>query len=155
MALTDHPRPAAAALAMRRTAVLAIGDALAFMIFAAIGRASHSEAAGLDAILQIAETAAPFAISWFVVAPLTGAFKAETSDPRSMLMHSALAWLLAWPLGLALRALFRHSGIPITFAIITLITVMIILLGWRGAFAWLTARRNARTGGAAESGRLG
>src|SRR5689334_7383125 len=111
MALTDHPRRAVAAPDMRRAAMLAIGDALAFMLFAAIGRASHSEAAGVDAILQIAETAAPFAIGWFVVAPLIGAFKAETSSPRFMLERTALSWLLAWPLGLALRALFRHSGI--------------------------------------------
>jgi hypothetical protein len=130
---------------VRRAALLAGGDILAFLIFAAIGRASHSEAAGIDALAQIAETAAPFAIGWFVVAPLAGAFDGDIATrPRRMLGRTALAWLLAWPLGLLLRALIRQSGIPLSFAIITLLTNMLILLGWRGAVAWLTSRRKAR-----------
>lgn len=143
MALTDHSQPAATTPDLRRIAALVAGDVLAFLAFAAVGRASHSEAAGLDAILQVAGTAAPFALGWFVVAPLAGAFKAElAAKPRKMLERTALAWLIAWPIGLVLRALVRQSGIPLTFAIITLLTNMLLLLGWRGLFAWLTARVN-------------
>ena len=128
----------------RRAALLAGGDLLAFLLFSAIGRASHSEAAGFEALAQIAETAAPFALGWFVVAPLLGAFGADTTDsPRRMLGRTALAWLVAWPIGLLLRALIRQTGIPLSFAIITLLTNMLILLGWRGAFAWLTSWRKA------------
>src|SRR5436853_5650399 len=131
MALTDHSQPAATTPDLRRVAALVAGDALAFLAFAAVGRASHSEAAGLDAILQVAGTAAPFALGWFVVAPLAGAFKAELAgNPRKMLRRTALAWLIAWPIGQALRALVRQSGIPLTFAIITLLTNMLLLLGW-------------------------
>lgn len=145
MALTDHSRRALAAPAMRRTVALAAGDALAFLIFAAIGRASHSEAAGLDALVQVAETAAPFAAGWFVVAPLAGAFKTEIAvSPRRMLARTALAWLIACPAGLALRALVRQSGVPISFAIITFLTNLLILLGWRGIFAWLASRASRR-----------
>jgi hypothetical protein len=54
-----------------------IGDALALLIFAALGRASHGEAAGLTALTQVAETAAPFIIGWFAVAPLFGAYRAQ------------------------------------------------------------------------------
>lgn len=141
MASIDQPRRAPAAPDLRRTVILAAGDALAFMLFAAIGRASHGEASGLDALLMVAETAAPFALGWFVIAPFVGAYRAEIGgQPRPMLKRTALAWLIAWPIGLALRALIRSSGIPLTFAIITLVTVLIILLGWRGAFAWLSAR---------------
>jgi len=53
----------------RRIATLIVGDALAFLVFAAIGRSSHGEATGLAAIPQIALTAAPFAAAWFIVAP--------------------------------------------------------------------------------------
>jgi hypothetical protein len=49
----SHPSPVVA----RRTALLVIGDALALLIFAALGRASHGEAAGLTALAQVAETA--------------------------------------------------------------------------------------------------
>ncbi|MFL5805451.1 MAG: DUF3054 domain-containing protein [Roseiflexaceae bacterium] len=141
MASIERHDRAVAAARVRRGAMLAAGDALAFMAFAALGRASHSEAAGIAAILQVAETAAPFAIGWFVVAPFAGAYRAElVQQPRLMLARSALAWLLAWPLGLLLRALIRQSTIPLSFAIVTLITNMLILLGWRGVFAWLASR---------------
>ena len=141
MALIDRSRRAPAAPDLRRTAALAVGDALAFMLFAAIGRASHGEASGLNAIIQVAETAAPFAVGWFAVAPFVGAYAPEVSSrPRSMLGCTALAWLIAWPIGLVLRALIRSSGIAPTFAAITLVTVLLILLGWRSAFAWLSAR---------------
>jgi hypothetical protein len=142
MASVDRSERVAAVARVRRSALLAAGDALAFMIFAALGRASHSEAAGLAAILQVAETAAPFAIGWFVVAPFAGTYRADiASRPRQMLERSALAWLLAWPIGLLLRALIRQTTIPLSFALVTLITNMLILLGWRGLFAWLNAKR--------------
>ena len=44
-----------------RTTILIVGDACVFVIFAAVGRASHHEASGLNALLQIVLTAAPFA----------------------------------------------------------------------------------------------
>ena len=144
MASVDRSERVATVARVRRSALLAVGDALAFMIFAALGRASHSEAAGIAAILQVAETAAPFAIGWFVVAPFAGTYRADiASRPRQMLERSALAWLLAWPIGLLLRALIRQTSIPLSFALVTLITNMLILLGWRGLFAWLNVRRNA------------
>jgi hypothetical protein len=142
MASVDRSERVAAVARVRRSALLAAGDALAFMIFAALGRASHSEAAGFAAILQVAETAAPFAIGWFVVAPFAGTYRADiASRPRQMLERSALAWLLAWPIGLLLRALIRQTTIPLSFALVTLITNLLILLSWRGLFAWLNAKR--------------
>jgi Protein of unknown function (DUF3054) len=144
MASIDSPQPSAVTPGARRGALLIAGDVLAFLIFAAIGRASHNEAAGFTALAQVAETAAPFAIGWFVAAPLIGAFRAEVVvRPRRMLARTALAWLLAWPLGLLLRALIRQTGIPFSFAIVTLITNLLILLGWRGVFTWLASRRDA------------
>jgi hypothetical protein len=126
-----------------RLGALVAGDAVAFLIFAAIGRASHAEAAGLDALLQVAETAAPFMAGWFVAAPFLGAFRPDViAAPRRMLARTALAWLVAWPIGLGLRALIRQSGIPISFALVTLITVLCILALWRGIFAGVASRRS-------------
>jgi hypothetical protein len=125
----------------RLTAALVGGDALAFLLFAAIGRSSHGAAAGLDALLQVAGTAAPFAIGWFAVAPLVGAFRPSvTARPRAMLGRTALAWLAAWPVGLVLRALALQRGIPLSFAVVTLVTVLVILGVWRGLFALAAAR---------------
>jgi hypothetical protein len=123
----------------RRVALLAAGDALAFLIFAAIGRGSHGEATGLAALPQIALTALPFAAAWFILAPFAGAYRREVSaHPRQMLKRTALAWLLSWPLALALRGIFvDHAVPPLTFAGITLVFNMAILLIWRWPYAVL------------------
>jgi hypothetical protein len=128
---------------MRRAAALIGGDLAAFLLFAAIGRSSHGQAAGLDALLQVAGTAAPFLAGWLIVAPALGAYGPRTvGGMRPMLARTALTWLAAWPLGLGLRALALQRGIPISFALVTLVTVLAILMAWRGAFALLEARRS-------------
>jgi hypothetical protein len=121
----------------RRIATLVVGDALAFLIFAAIGRSSHGEATGLAAIPQIALTAAPFAAAWFIVAPFAGAYRRDlTAQPRKMAIRTILAWLLSWPVAMALRGIFvDHAVPPLSFALITLIFNTFILLIWRWPFA--------------------
>ena len=121
----------------RRIATLVVGDAIAFLVFAAIGRGSHGEAAGLAAIPQIALTAAPFAAAWFIVAPFAGAYRRElTAQPRKMVTCTVLAWILSWPVAMALRGIFvDHAVPPISFALITLIFNTFILLIWRWPYA--------------------
>ncbi len=120
-----------------RIAILVVGDAIAFLVFAAIGRSSHGEAAGLTAIPQIALTAAPFAAGWFIVAPFVGAYRRElTAQPRKMAIRTILSWVLSWPVAMALRGIFvDHAVPPVSFAIITLIVNTFILLIWRWPFA--------------------
>lgn len=125
-----------------QTLTLVIGDAISFLVFAAIGRNSHGEAAGFGAVLEVVRTAGPFLLGWFVVAPFTGALRGELlTHPRSLLKRTSLAWLFAWPLGLGLRALFLQRGIPLSFAIVVGITNTVLLLGWRGVAAWVLGRR--------------
>ncbi len=119
---------------------LIIGDIIAFLLFAAIGRRSHGEAAGLAAGVQVIETAAPFLLGWFLTAPFTRAYR-QVTGPAVMARRTALAWLIAWPLGLLLRGLYLSRGIPLSFAIVTLLSNGVILCGWRTFFAWLRARR--------------
>jgi|SRR5579884_388889 len=125
-----------------RTAVLVAGDALSFLIFANAGRASHNESSGLGAIAAVAGVALPFAIGWFAVSPFAGAFRHRaTSSLRGMLVRTELAWLCAWPVGLALRALPPSSaGIAMPFPLIVLAFNALFLGLWRGAFALVEAR---------------
>lgn len=118
-------------------ATLVIGDTLAFLIFAAIGRSSHGETAGLASIPQIVLTAVPFAAAWFIVAPFVGAYRRElTAQPRKMAIRTILAWVLSWPLAMVLRGLFvDHAVPPVSFALITLIFNTFILLVWRWPYA--------------------
>lgn len=128
--------------AIGRAALLVAGDALALLVFATIGRASHGEASGLAALAQTVETAAPFVVGWFAITPFAGLYRADIADqPRRMLPRLALAWLVAWPIGLGLRALIRQSGIPLSFALVTFISVLVIMAAWRGIYALIAARR--------------
>jgi hypothetical protein len=125
----------------RRTRFLIVGDALAFGLFAAIGRRSHGETAGLAAVGEVLLTAAPFMAAWFLVAPWLRVFAAATiARPRAMILRTLLAWLLALPLGLLLRALVIGRVSPPSFAIVTFLALGAILGGWRAAFAWFNRR---------------
>lgn len=141
--MTTLPKPQESSkLSQRSTIALIVGDIIAFLVFASIGRSSHNESAGAAEILHVAETAAPFIIGWFIVALFAGTYRANVvQNWKPMLTHTALAWLIAWPIGLALRAIIRQSGIPLSFALVTLGAALLILLIWRTLFATVLAKR--------------
>ena len=126
-----------------RIAALVVGDLIAFVVFAALGRDTHHEATGFGALGQTLWTALPFALGWFLVAPWLGAFKrAGAERPLQMLQRAEIAWLASWPVALLLRWAFTpdHHIPPRDFAIVTLLANAIILGLWRTAFAALTNR---------------
>jgi hypothetical protein len=124
--------------------LLAVGDALVLLAFAVIGRASHSLTAENPLVATLL-TASPFLATWAVVAPLMfvyGRGAQALNSPGRWLAHTALTWLVAGPLGLALRlALFRRPFI-LTFALVTMATVWLMMLVWRGIY-WLVVKRLA------------
>jgi hypothetical protein len=127
-----------------RIATLAAGDLLAFNIVTAIGLLSHGELGGMRALGEVLQIATPFAAGWFAVAPFVGAFRGDIVDrPRRVLPRATLAWLIALPIGLLLWSLVRGRPVQPAFAIVTFITNLVALLGWRGAFAWLATRTRA------------
>ncbi len=132
----------AASMITARAALLALGDAVVFLIFSWLGRNSHHEAADVAALPNVVGTAAPFLIAWFAVAGFRGMYTkgASTATPGRAVARTALTWCIAGPLGLALRALILRRGIPPSFAIVALLTNLILLLGWRGLAALLLNR---------------
>lgn len=138
---SDHSSSAARA----RLAALIAGDALSFVVFAAVGRHSHHEAAGLSAIGLTLATAAPFAAGWYLVAPWVGAFRrSATTGVRAMLQRTELAWLAAWPVAVLLRwALDPHHKMYASFAIVILLANAVFLGMWRSLFALISWRRPA------------
>lgn len=127
---------------------LVAGDVVSFFVFAGVGRRSHNEASGLGAIALIAETAAPFALGWFLVSPFAGAFRRSLiGAPRRMLARTELAWLAAWPVALALRWAFSSDHqIPLSFAIVVLVSNAVFLGIWRTLFAIFTRSKHLRAG---------
>ena len=144
MALTDRSQPVSSATDARRIAILVAGDLVAFNVVTAIGLLSHGELTGFEALGQVIIVAAPFAIGWFLIAPFAGVFRSDIAgQPRRILPRAALAWLIALPIGLLLWSLIRQKPIQPAFAVVTFITNLIVLLGWRGVFAWLAARNRS------------
>ena len=145
VAVTQGPT---GARAVGRVAGLIAGDALAFLVFAVLGRGQHHETTGLAALGQVIVTALPFALGWFLVAPLVGAYRRAATDmPARTLRRTLLAWLAAWPVTLLLRWAFTGRIPLVTFALIILIANAILLGLWRFAFAlaerWLASRAHA------------
>lgn len=135
-------------------------DALMFLIFAALGKASHSTASGFQWI-DIASTAAPFLAAWFVTSPFTGVFndleyKKDTDatennikndngngvDIKTLVLASlgqtAKGWAVAVPLGCVARGIVKGCAPPVPFVVVTLIATLILLSGSRALFAVLT-----------------
>ena len=131
----------------RAVVFLIIGDILCFLIFVALGRSSHREASGFGAIPQIIVTALPFLAGWFLISPFVGAFRHKIiAQPKAMVIRTALAWLLAWPVAMLLRGIFVDHGVPpLSFAIIVLVFNTILLMIWRWPFALNNSLRQRRS----------
>jgi Protein of unknown function (DUF3054) len=151
---TSQPNSGTAALpagattarpALGRIVGLVIGDAISFLVFAAVGRETHHETSGLAAMAQVALTAAPFALGWFAVSPWLGAFRrSKTDTPKAMLRTTLIAWLAAWPATLLLRWAFTLQVPPVSFAIVILVANTLFLNLWRGAFAVIAGQVQTR-----------
>jgi hypothetical protein len=139
---TSAPREATGVGQRWRVAALVAGDALSFLVFASAGRRTHEEASGLGALGAVAATAVPFALGWFLVSPWLGAFRRNlTTGVRAMVRRTELAWIAAWPVALLLRWwLSSDHQVPMSFAIVILLSNAVFLGLWRGAFAWATRR---------------
>jgi hypothetical protein len=133
-------RVTAALPARVRTPLLVGGDALCFVIFAALGLRSHGEPQGIGTVLW---TAFPFALAWFIVAPFLGAYRqrAISRGPARALATAEVAWIGSYPVALLARWAFSADHqIPISFAVVILLTNAIFLGGWRTLFAFISSR---------------
>ncbi len=122
-----------------RLAVLVGGDVVALLLFTWVGRSSHA-LSSLDMAAMLT-TAAPFLISWFVLASLAGLFRAEVNQTwRKFVPRILLVWLVGGPLAGLLRALILGRSIPggiiPTFVLITMAVASLFLLVWRLGYSW-------------------
>lgn len=123
-----------------RLPVLIAGDAVCFVVFATQGLLSHKQSAGP---LDVLSTAYPFALGWFVVAPLLGAYRrrATSRGPARALAAVEMAWLGAYPAAILARwALGPDHKMPVSFAVVILLANAIVLGSWRSLFVFLAGR---------------
>jgi hypothetical protein len=122
----------------RIRALALTADAVAVVVFAAIGRANHDRP---DDLLGLLSTAGPF-LAGLVVAWILPVVRAHPQGLRA----GFVVWGGTAVLGLALRAAFTGQ-LPPTFVAVTGGALAVLLLGWRGltsCVAYLATRRLAR-----------
>lgn len=119
--------------------LLAVADVVSLVIFAAIGKSSHSADGSLDP-LAVLVTAFPFVSAWLATSPITGVYSPdERGDGSSVVASTAVkvgkGWALAVPLGIALRGAIKGYVPPVPFMVVTLISTLIIVAGVRILFS--------------------
>ncbi|GAA2543322.1 DUF3054 domain-containing protein [Pseudonocardia hydrocarbonoxydans] len=117
----------------RIPALALAADLVAVVVFAAVGRVNHAESGDLWGLLV---TLAPFAVG-VGAAWATPVVRADPSGLRA----GAVVLAGAVVVGLALRAGFT-GRLPVSFAVVTALSLAVLLLGWR-ALSLVVARRAA------------
>lgn len=107
----------------RIPALALAADVVAVVVFAAVGRASHAQGGDLLGLLG---TVAPFAVG-LAAAWAVPAVRAHPAGFRA----GAVVLLGTATLGLVLRAAFTGS-LPVAFATVTVLSLGVLMLGWRG-----------------------
>lgn len=118
------------------------GDWLLLLLFVFVGQRDH----GMNvtgALPSLFTTTLAVALPWTVAAFLMGALRLpENGTWQGWFGRVVAAWLIAAPLGILLRALYRGQGaIPVPFMLVMLGLGGLFMLGWRGLVYWRLARK--------------
>lgn len=126
-------------------APVALVDLVLVLVFAAIGRVSHSEDLGLAGL---ARTAGPFLVGWLIGWVLVALVPTTRARPRSLLAGS-LVWVPTVVVGMLVRVA-TGQGVETSFVVVATVVLAVFLLGWRGVAALVgrsrRASRPSRTG---------
>ena len=123
-------------------------DTFGLVLFAAIGKSSHGGGGGVDDgggisglldyyPLGVLSTALPFVAAWMTTSPFTGVYSPDdkSADDEDVLSNAAYkvgkGWIVAVPLGIALRGVAKGYVPPVPFVIVALISTFAILAGLR------------------------
>jgi len=131
---------AAAGSLRRRRIVAGVGDAAVLAVLTVVGFASHSE---LTAVPRMIGNVLVFAAAWFLVAPFFGLFgRPALLHPGQALWRTALAWIVAAPLGAFLRSVaLDRATIVVVFVEVTIAVNGLGLVLWRTGSAWWNGSR--------------
>lgn len=119
-------------VASRRRAVLAVGDLLALLVFAAASAARHGGSTGV-----VAQTALQFGLGWVAVAVATGAYGERALAGRT---RAAALGAGTWAGGAVVGALLRYAtepgaGLSAVFVLVTAGVGAVIFGVWRAIAA--------------------
>ncbi|CAM9424985.1 unnamed protein product [Discosporangium mesarthrocarpum] len=111
---------------------LAMGDVVTLVLFAYIGRSSH----GMVSVdLSVLGTALPFIVGWLGVSPLLGAYTNTATASQGEMAKTLLpAWAVSIPIGIALRGVIKGEIPPVPFAVVAMISTLVLLGAWRALY---------------------
>jgi peptidoglycan/LPS O-acetylase OafA/YrhL len=107
-------------------------DVIAVVVFAIIGRSSHHES---NDLLGVALTAWPFLAGCLIGVLVSRAWRSPAA-----LRTGVVIWLCTVSAGMLLRAV-TGRGVALVFIVVATITLAVLLLGWRAAFAAIQKAR--------------
>ena len=117
----------------RRAGVALALDALAVLVFVAIGRRSHHEG---SAISEFVTTVAPFAIALGA-----GWLSARAWRSPLAINTGAVLWVTTLVLGMLGRKFVFNRGTAVSFMIVATVFLGLCLVGWRAVVRVALARR--------------
>lgn len=120
-------------MSVRAAALAFVVDAACVVLFCAVGRRNHDEGVSLAGV---AETSWPFlaglTVGWLV-------FRGWR-QPTDVRPTGLTVWLSTVVIGMGLRAA-TGEGTAMSFVVVATVATAVLLLGWRAAWAAITARR--------------
>ena len=116
--------------------VALVVDAVLVVVFAVVGRSSHAE--GLD-VAGVWGTAWPFLAGLGVGWLAARAWR----HPLAVWPTGLIVWVATLVVGMLLR-LATGQGTAVAFIVVAMLTLAVLLLGWR-AIAWAATRLRARS----------
>ena len=126
-------------------ALLYLGDVLCLLGFVLVGMRQHDTLAAPDPALRFALNAGPLLLAWTVSGLALGAFRLPSPSLAVVWRRTLLAWLVAAPAGLLLRAALLGSSIlVVAFVLVTLLLGGALLLAWRTLFTLTLGRPAAQ-----------
>lgn len=112
---------------LRTPAVAAVVDAIMIVIFAAIGRRSHSETGALAGLFH---TAWPFVVGAAIAWAVTVMLYRNKFDAFLIVPTGIVVWVGTVAIGMTLRAL-TGQGTAGAFIVVATLSTGVLLLGWR------------------------
>jgi Protein of unknown function (DUF3054) len=116
--------------------IAVLGDAVAILVFAMIGRANHHESTGAAGVWH---TAWPFLLGGALGLAATAYARVSPTAVRS----GVRVWVWTLVIGMVVRAA-TGAGTAIAFVIVAAIVLAVFLVGWRAALTWRTWRSHRR-----------
>ena len=124
--------------------ILLVGDLIVLVLVTVVGFASHGTLS--SAGLRIPATFFPVVLSWFVVAPVLGAYDLQRIRGWREIWRPFYAMILASPLAAVLRGLWLNMPVIPTFVIVLGGISALAILGWRVLFKLLFLREMPSSG---------